>query len=249
MACSRFDTMTTNLAILGGAGGIGRALTLRAKSEGWNVTVMDLQASLSAHPVPDGVLFVPIDLSDPRSVSAAFSTLGPLDGFVNLAGFMSPHQKLVNTPLEIFDEVMTGNLRGAFLAAQAALPLLQQASGAMVNVASGLGAHARPGFGPYAAAKAGMISLTKTLALEAAPHVRVNAVGPSAIDTAFLRGGEGRGASDAVPVDLKAMAAATPLGRNATPEDVVGPILFLLGADASFMTGQVLWINGGGYMP
>jgi len=249
MGCSRFGTMTFDLAILGGAGGIGRALTLRAKAEGWNVTVMDLQASLSAHPVPDGVSSVDIDVTDPSSVSAAFSTLEPLDGFVNLAGFMSPHQTLANTPLEEFDEVMTGNLRGAFLAAQAALPLLQQASGAMVNVASGLGAHARPGFGPYAAAKAGMISLTKTLALEAAPHVRVNAVGPSAVDTAFLHGGEGRDTNDTVPVDLKAMAAATPLGRIATPDDVVGPILFLLGKDASFMTGQILWINGGGYMP
>lgn len=241
--------MADKLAILGGAGGIGRALTLRAKSEGWTVTVLDLHASLSAHPVPDGVSSIAIDVSDPNSVSSAFSTLGPLDGFVNLAGFMSPHQSLLSTPLEVFDEVMTGNLRGAFLAAQAALPLLQQASGAMVNVASGLGAHARPGFGPYAAAKAGMISLTKTLALEAAPRVRVNAVGPSAVDTAFLRGGEGRETSDAVPVNLQAMVGATPLGRIATPDDVVGPILFLLGADASFMTGQVLWINGGGYMP
>ncbi|MEH6646391.1 SDR family NAD(P)-dependent oxidoreductase [Sulfitobacter sp.] len=241
--------MTGKLAILCGAGGIGRALTLRAEAEGWDITVLDLQASLSAHPVSDGVSSAAIDVSDPSSVYAAFNTLGPLNGFVNLAGFMSPHQTLANTPLEDFDEVMTGNLRGAFLAAQAALPLLQRASGAMVNVASGLGAHARPGFGPYAAAKAGMISLTKTLALEAAPHVRVNAVGPSAVDTAFLRGGEGRDATKPVPVDLKAMAAATPLGRVATPDDVVGPILFLLGKNASFMTGQVLWINGGGYMP
>lgn len=241
--------MTAKLAILGGAGGIGRALTSRAMAEGWDVTVMDLPASLATHPVPEGVATVSIDISDPARVTAAFGGLGPLDGFVNLAGFMSPPRPLGDTALEAFDEVMTGNLRGAFLAAQAALPLLTQARGAMVNVASGLGASARPGFGPYAAAKAGMISLTKTLALEAAPHVRVNAVGPSAINTAFLRGGEGRAASDPVPVDLNAMAAATPLGRLATPDDVVGPILFLLGADSAFMTGQVLWINGGGYMP
>lgn len=241
--------MTRKLAILGGAGGIGRVLTLRATTEDWDVSVLDLPASLAAHPVPDGVLAIPTDISDPASVKAGFDGLGPLDGFVNLAGFMSPHQALADTPLDAFDEVMIGNLRGAFLAAQAALPLLSQASGAMVNVASGLGAHARPGFGPYAAAKAGMISLTKTMALEAAPHVRVNAVGPSAVDTAFLRGGEGRARNDPAPVDLNAMAAATPLGRIATPDDVVGPILFLLGADSAFMTGQVLWINGGGYMP
>lgn len=241
--------MTRKLAILGGAGGIGRVLTSRATADGWDVIVLDLPASLAAHPVPDEVKAVPIDISEPASVKVAFGGLGALDGFVNLAGFMSPHRALADTPLDAFDDVMTGNLRGAFLAAQAALPLLNQAYGAMVNVASGLGAHARPGFGPYAAAKAGMISLTKTMALEAAPHVRVNAVGPSAVDTAFLRGGEGRARNDPAPVDLKTVAAATPLGRIATPDDVVGPILFLLGTDSAFMTGQVLWINGGGYMP
>lgn len=241
--------MIRKLTILGGAGGIGRALTSRALVEGWHVTVLDLPASLKAHPVPKGVSAIPIDICESASVTAAFDGLGPMDGFVNLAGFMSPRQILSDTAPDVFDEVMTGNLRGAFLAAQAALPLLRKTGGAMVNVASGLGAHARPGFGPYAAAKAGMISLTKTLALEAAPQVRINAIGPSAVDTAFLRGGEGRTAGDQLPVDLTAMAAATPLGRNATPEDVVGPVLFLLGPDAAFMTGQVLWINGGGYMP
>ena len=245
----RIAHMTRKLAILGGAGAIGRALTARALSEHWQVTVLDLPASLAAHTPPSEVTIVSIDIANPASVSAAFEGLGPLDGFVNLAGFMSPHQALADTALEAFDEVMTGNLRGAFLAAQAALPLLKDAGGAMVNVASGLGAHVRPGFGPYAAAKAGMISLTKTLALEAAPDVRINAVGPSAVDTAFLRGGEGRTRCHGVPIDLDAIAAATPLGRIATPNDVVGPILFLLGADAAFMTGQVLWINGGGYMP
>lgn len=241
--------MSTSLAILGASGGIGRALTTRAVREGWTVTALDLAASLNAHPAPEGVTSVAMDLREPASVAGAFAGLGPLGGFVNLAGFVSPLRSLGDTSLETFDEVITGNLRGAFLAAQAALPRLREGGGAMVNVASGLGAHARPGFGPYAAAKAGMISLTKTLALEAAPDVRVNAVGPSALDTAFLRGGEGRPERDPFPIDLDALARATPLGRIAEPDDVVGPILFLLGQDARFMTGQVLWVNGGGYMP
>ncbi len=241
--------MRQKLAILGGAGGIGRALTTRATAAGWQVWVLDLPNSLDSHPVAEGVTAIAIDITDPASVTAAFDQLGPLDGFVNLAGYMSPPNALAETPLDVFDDVIQGNLRGAFLAASAALPLLQQARGAMVNVASGLGAYTRPGFGPYAAAKAGLISMTKTLALEAAPTVRVNAVGPSVVDTAFLRGGQGRAATDPAPIDLDAMARATPLGRIATPQDVVGPILFLLGPDAAFMTGQTLWINGGGYMP
>lgn len=241
--------MTENrkLAVLGACGAIGRVLTARAAREGWEVIALDLPASLAAHP-PAGAARA-LDLLDAKSVAAAFEGLGHLDGFVNLAGFMTPRLTLAETQDAAFDEAMGGNLRGAFLAAKAALPLLKLRRGAMVNVVSGLAAQSRPGFGPYAAAKAGMVSLTKTLALEAAPDVRVNAVGPSALDTPFLKGGTGREAADGPGLDLVGYAAATPLARLATPEDVAGPIIFLLGPASAFMTGQVLWVNGGGYMP
>jgi len=241
--------MTGKLAILGAAGGIGRVLTQHARDDGWDVIALDLPRTLAAHPLDADIPQIPVDIADAASVEAAFADLGPLDGFVNLAGFMSPHQTLADTPVDDFDEVMIGNLRGAFLAARAAAPLLRERRGAMVNVASGLGALSRPGFGPYAAAKAGMISLTKTLALELAPDIRVNVVGPSAIDTEFLTGGAGRHQTTEAPVDLNEIAQLTPLGRVATPEDVAGPILFLLSPRAAFMTGQVLWINGGSFMP
>lgn len=237
------------IAILGASGAIGRSLTARALRDGWDAIALDLPASLAARPPPEGVASRAVDVRDAEGVAAAFDGLGPLDGFVNLAGFMTPRRPLTETPVDAFDEAVAGNLRGAFLAAAAALPLLRPRRGAMVNVVSGLAAHARPGFGPYAAAKAGIVSLTKTLALEAAPDVRVNAVGPSALDTAFLRGGEGRAATPKLDLDLDAMARATPLGRIAATQDVVGPILFLLGPDAAFITGQTLWVNGGGYMP
>ena len=237
------------LAILGAAGGLGRALTAQALTRGWRVLALDLPSSLAAHPPPAGADAIELDLRTPETVNCAFAQAGVLDGFVNLAGFMSPIRPLSEVPLEDFDEVIAGNLRGAFLAANAALPGLKAQGGAMVNVASGLAHFARPGFGPYAAAKAGMISLTKTLALEAAPHVRVNAVAPSAVDTAFLSGGTGRAMAEKAPIDLDAAAAATRLKRMATPDDIAGPILFLLGSDAAYMTGQVLWVNGGTYMP
>ena len=100
------------------------------------------------------------------------------------------------------------------------------------------------------ASKAGLVNLTKTLALEAAPKVRVNAVGPAAVDTAFLRGGTGRSEeNEPVSLDIKSYVQMTPLARMATPQDIVGPIMFLLGEDSKFMTGQTLWVNGGGYMP
>ena len=150
---------------------------------------------------------------------------------------------------EDITEVITGNLIGAFKISKLGVPKLKDGKGAMVNVASGLASFARPNFGPYAAAKAGLISMTKTLALESAPEVRVNAVAPSVVDTEFIKGGAGRNQIKPLDLDLENIAMATPLKRLATPEDIVGPIMFLLGDASKYMTGQVLWVNGGSYMP
>jgi NAD(P)-dependent dehydrogenase (short-subunit alcohol dehydrogenase family) len=248
---TRAMTGSRNLAVLGGAGGIGRALCSRAQSEGWQVTVLDLPGSLERHPPSDDMRALEIDLTDESSIGKAFDGLGPIDGFVNLAGFITGVHPLEETSADEFDEVLNGNFRGAYLAARAALPCLRATSGgAMVNVASGLAAFVRPGYGLYGASKAAIIHLTKTLALELAPEIRVNAVAPAAVDTAFLRGGTGRSNEDEPSsLDIDAYTKLTPLRRMATPDDVVGPILFLLGPDSSFMTGQTLWVNGGGYMP
>jgi NAD(P)-dependent dehydrogenase (short-subunit alcohol dehydrogenase family) len=242
------------LAVLGGCGGIGRGLVARARAEGWHVTVLDLPASLERHAPPPDVASIPVIGQDEASVASAFAELGragPLDGFVNLAGFAGPMRPLAETPAAGFDEVLAGNLRTAFLTAAAALPLLAAGTNAsMVQIVSGLAAFTRPGYGPYAAAKAALVSMTKTLALENAPGVRVNAVGPGAVDTAFLRGGTGRSNEDQpLRLSIEAYAATIPLKRIADVDDVVGPVMFLLGPDSRYMTGQVLWVNGGAYMP
>jgi len=164
---------------------------------------------------------------------------------------MHTNQPIADMSESTWSENVNGNLNSMFLAASAAMPLLAKGhQSAMVNTSSGLAQHIRPGFGAYSVAKAGVISLTKTLALENAPTVRVNAVAPSAVDTAFLRGGTGRSNEDQdIDMDLDAYVNAIPLKRIATPIDIVEPILFLLGAGSAYMTGQVLWINGGAYMP
>jgi NAD(P)-dependent dehydrogenase (short-subunit alcohol dehydrogenase family) len=181
----------------------------------------------------------------------AEATDGALDGFVNLAGWQIGLKPLAETPVAEWDEVFSGNMRTAFLSARAALPLLRRGrDAAMVQISSGLAANTRPGYGPYAAAKAAMISMTKTLALESAPAVRVNAVAPAAVDTAFLRGGTGRSDEGGrSSIDTAAYAAMIPLRRLAVAEDIVGPVFFMLGPDSGYVTGQVLWVNGGGYMP
>lgn len=240
-----------SIAVIGGAGGIGRPLAARLAAEGARVVVLDLPASLERYPPP--AESIPVDVLSESSVEAAAGRLAalekPLDGVVNLAGFNPALTPLTETSTATFDEVVSGNLRGAFLSARAILPLMAEGS-SLVTVSSGLARHARPGYGAYAAAKAGLIALTKTFALEAAPRVRVNAVAPGLVDTAFLRGGTGRSdEAGAITVDLAAYTAAIPLRRVAIPEDVVGPMMFLLGPDSAYMTGQVLWINGGAYMP
>ncbi|MHB2166749.1 SDR family NAD(P)-dependent oxidoreductase [Alsobacter sp. R-9] len=243
------------VAVLGGCGGIGRSLVAALVGQGDTVAVLDLPASLERHPPPDGVLAIPVEGNSEGSVKEAFAHLemawGALDGFVNLAGFMMGMKPLRDVTADVFDTTIEGNLRTTFLACAAAMPLLEKGEGpSLVNIASGLAQFIRPHYGPYAAAKAGMIALTKTLALEHAPTVRCNCVAPGAVDTAFLRGGTGRSDEDGqTTIDIAAYSAMMPLKRIAVPEDVVGPILFLLGPGSRYMTGQTLWVNGGAYMP
>jgi NAD(P)-dependent dehydrogenase (short-subunit alcohol dehydrogenase family) len=239
------------ICVLGGAGGIGRALVAALTTQGDAVTVLDLKASLERHPLD--VPTIAVDVLSESSIMSAVAELAErmpaLDGFVNLAGYNSRIQPLADTSSAYFDDVIAGNLRGAFLSTKAVLPLIAE-GGSVVMVASGLAQYIRPGYGSYAAAKAGVVALTKTFAHEWAPRLRVNAVAPGLVDTAFLRGGTGRSEeSGESVVSLDAYRNAIPLKRLAFPDDVVGPIRFLLGDDSAYMTGQVLWVNGGGYMP
>jgi NAD(P)-dependent dehydrogenase (short-subunit alcohol dehydrogenase family) len=243
------------IGFLGGCGGIGRAVVAHCISSGDDVAVLDLKSSLARHPPPSGAVAIEVDGSVEASVSAAFESIrtlwGALDGFVNAAGFLITKQNLADTPAAEFDATIDGNLRTAFLCCKAAMALLEAGEQpSLVNIASGLGGFIRPQYGPYAMAKAGMIALTKTLALEHAPRIRANAVAPGPVDTAFLRGGTGRSMEDEpISLDIAAYNAIIPLKRVATPEDIVGPVVFLLGSQSAYMTGQTLWVNGGAYMP
>ncbi len=241
--------MTKRLAILGGCGGIGRQLVKDAQDAGWIPIVFDLARSIDAHPL-DGVEAHPVDASDAEDIERAAAKLAtPIEAFVNLCGFVSGDGLLADRTPGDWAEVMAGNLNAAFFAARAFGPRMAK-GGAMVQVGSGLGHYARPGYGPYGIAKAGIAQMTRQLALEMAPNVRVNCVAPSAVDTAFLRGGTGRSDEDAPSrVDIDAYASVIPMQRVALPQDVTGPILFLLSDQAAYVTGQTLHINGGAYMP
>jgi NAD(P)-dependent dehydrogenase (short-subunit alcohol dehydrogenase family) len=241
---------TGPIAILGACGGIGRALTASLQEAGVSIVALDLADSLARHPPP--VPAIAIDVLSEASIAEAMRELarsGKLSGFVNLAGYSRGVITLADTATDAFDDTLAGNLRGAFLACRAALPLMSS-PGAMVLVSSGLAHYIRPGHGAYAAAKAGLIALAKTLAVESAPDIRVNVVAPGPVDTAFITGGTGRSDERQRPmIPVEEMAAAIPMRRIARVEDIVGPITFLLGPASAYMTGQVLWVNGGAYMP
>jgi len=198
------------------------------------------------------VAAIAADARDDGAVADAFAAIGQrwggCDAIVNLCGYADEARPVLETPGGTWHDVLAGNLGAAFHVSRHGAPLLRP-GGSLVHMASGIAQLGTPGYGPYGAAKAGVINLVRTLAQELAPAIRVNAVAPAAVDTAFLRGGTGRGAEDGPPrrLDADAYAARVPLGRIAVPDDVAGPILFLLGPGASYITGQTLYINGGTY--
>ena len=243
----------SSMVVVGGCGGMGRSVVKAAKDSGVKVTVFDLLASFEKHPVETGVDFRPIDATDERSVKQAFAEVAEnksIDSLVNLVGFKNDLIPVSELNTSGWDEVIEGNLKSSFLICNAAIPIISD-QGSIVNVASGLAARVLSGYGPYSASKAGLIALTKAVAIENAPRIRANAVAPAAVKTAFLAGGTGRIDNEEGDWDLnyQKYIENIPLGRLGEVDDVVGPILFLCSPSARYMTGQVLWINGGGLTP
>jgi 3-oxoacyl-[acyl-carrier protein] reductase len=239
------------VAVVGGCGGMGRQLVRALVATGVEVMVLDLPSSLAQHPPPVDAL--ELDGADARSVERAFEALTArwpvLDGFVNLAGFFKGWEPIRDLPVEVFDEVIAGNLRNHYLCARAALPLLHARGGgaALVSVASTMAADVVKHYAHYGAAKAGIVALVKGMARENAPAVRVNAVAPGLTNTAFLVGGTGRDkVFEGIPEAV--YAKRVPMKRMAQPQDMTGPILFLLGPASAFVNGETLIVDGGVYV-
>jgi 3-oxoacyl-[acyl-carrier protein] reductase len=238
----------SRMVVVGGCGGIGRAVVGAAVAAGLSVVVLDLAASIQKHHVPEGEQALALDASSESSVAAAFAKLDGLDCLVNLCGFSVERKPIGELSVDQWDEGIAGNLRAAFLVSQHALR--KMTSGTIVHVSSGLGVYAGMNLGPYPAAKGGINALTKTIAREYAPRIRANAVAPSYVETAFGKGGTGRSAeADAETLDKTAYVRGIPLARLGAPEDIVGPIMFLAGPASRYITGQVLHVNGGSFMP
>ncbi len=177
-------------------------------------------------------------------VTHAVAELGPIDILVNNAGSLVERQKIAEMTPRRWDEVMDLNLKSAMLCSQAVMPsMIERKRGAIVNVVSIAGrTGGGPGAGAYAAAKGGLIALTKAMAKELAPHgVRVNAISPGVIDTPFHE-------VFSTPEMMSGFAASTPLGRIGTPGECASVIAFLASDAASFIVGETIEVNGGQLM-
>lgn len=245
----------SRLVVAGGCGGIGRAVVTAALAHGLEVIVLDLPASIAAQPPAAGVTAaIGCDAGDEQQVAAAFEQVAArwpaLDALIHLVGYTRERVPIESMSSAEWDAIVAGNLRSTFLAARAAIPLLRAAAAAgrrpsIVLTASTFGVRVSlSGYGPYAASKAGVISMCKVLATECAPQIRVNAIAPGVIQTEFLRGGTGRPPkSSGLP--LGSFSAGVPMGRLGEPADIAGPMLFLLSPAAGYITGQTLHVNGG----
>jgi 3alpha(or 20beta)-hydroxysteroid dehydrogenase len=183
------------------------------------------------------------DVSDADQVeglaAAAASRWGAVEGLVNNAG-IAAMASLDDTEPATWDRTFAVNVRGPYLLCRALAPLLRKGeSPAVVNVSSTLGQRAIPGMAAYNASKAALNHLTRSLALEWAPAIRVNAVMPGVVDTPIH---SGRGMT---PEDVAGMGAIHPMGRIGQPRDISSLILYLLSDAASWMTGAVIPIDGG----
>jgi NAD(P)-dependent dehydrogenase (short-subunit alcohol dehydrogenase family) len=235
--------------VTGAQRGIGRAVALRFAQEGADVALnfLDDKPAAEAGAAQIAALgrrccTIQADIARPeearRLVATAERELGPIDVLVNNAGIF-PRAPALDMPYEDWLRVIRVNLGGTFLCSRAFAPgMFRMGGGSIVNLASGRALAGAVRGSHYAASKGGIMSLTRSLALEWAPTIRVNTVIPGLTDTDQPREGMSEG-------DLAAAGGSIPLGRIGQPDDIARSVCFLVSDEASYITGQSLAVNGG----
>jgi NAD(P)-dependent dehydrogenase (short-subunit alcohol dehydrogenase family) len=239
------DFTGTVVLVTGGCRGVGRGITQRFADAGAHTAVCCRNEPES---LPDGTLFVAADVRDPEQIDgvidATVARFGRIDVLVNNAGGSPPADSATVSP-KFSASILALNLTAPLVFAQKANAVMQQqdAGGCIVNIASVSGLRPSPNTAAYGAAKAGLLNLTQTLAVEYAPKVRVNAVtvGLVVTEQAHLFYGDEAG--------IEAVGATVPLGRMADPTDVADVCLFLASPLARYVSGANVLVHGGGELP
>ena len=250
--------------VTGGAGGLGQAICAALLAEGAAVQVLDanaeavalavehLGAGANQHGSPGRVIGSVVDVREPEQVSAALQQavdeLGRMDILIAAAGgSLGTPRDLADISEDALDLVIDVNIKGTFYCAQAAIPHMRAGGGGSIVTFSSIGGRSTsPVTGvPYAAAKAGILGLTRRLAREVGPEgIRVNAIAPGLFLTGRLTG-----MFDAMSEpDRRSVIEGIPLGRMPDLRECVDPVLFLASDEASYITGVVLDVNGGRFM-
>ena len=237
--------------VTGAASGMGLAIARHLAARGHRVAVLDVQGDAALRAAESlresGAIAVQADVTDRAAIDAALgevrTKLGPVAIMVTSAG-LDRFEAFAEITTESWERVLAVNLTGTFHCVQAAVPDMVAARwGRIVTISSSSAQSGALRMAHYIASKAGVIGLTKALALELAPHgITVNAIPPGMIDTPMLRRAEANG--DLFNIE-KLASRMVPVGRAGTPEDIAAVCGFLCSEEASYVTGQVVGVNGG----
>ncbi len=241
--------------VTGAASGIGLGVAQRLAEDGHAVALLDRDGALAGQ-VADSltatgarVASYEVDVSDRDALARVYEAvreqLGPITILVTSAG-VEAFDPVAEITAEKWDRIIAVNLTGSFTCMQLAVPDMMEAGwGRIVTISSSSAQSGAPNMAHYVASKGGVIGLTKAFAREFAGHgITVNTIPPTIVDTPMARKGEAEGNVPSVEV----MARMVPLGRAGTPEDIAGACSYLCSEDGSYVTGQIIGVNGGMYV-
>lgn len=234
------------VVVTGGASGIGFATATRFLEEGAGVVILDRDMEAGerlATELPGLAKFIPCDVSEPSQVQSAvgeaIEAMGGIDVLINNAGISIRHDDFLDITQEDWEKVIRVNLNGVFFVAQTvARHMVEKEGGVILNTASTNGIVGYRYYSDYNASKAGVIELTKSMALEFAPRIRVNAVAPGYILTPMQR-------AEYTDEMLEEVNRKIPLKRHGTPEEAAALFAFLASQEAEYITGQIYVLDGG----